>query len=442
MLYPPSLRDLHLTLAALDAFEVRWSEAILEELRRSVVANHPEIGSERFESHTVGEMRRHFPDALVAVSQNEIDRLDNHPKDRHVAAAAIVAAADAVVTINIRDFRSRVLDEAGIAVVTPGRLAEQILDDAPEVVEQAIRRIATRWTKPPRQWIDVVEPVDVTGRAPFAFDANSRILGVLKHPTFSETTVPAVFETLLQQGEEARGLPSTDWAVEPILDDANFLQWPDRPRRPGSRSPRWCSTTSSLPDNAGTTRMDEHREQMPAVGFWHALGKLSFAELKVEGSAALILGIGAALALLSTTDAPDRVEVAGDHLVIAAPLLGIVFAAAALVIALFNDEYWRVLNANPDGVAGFLRPFMLAIGAQVGTVLLAVAYRAGAEHLDSRVEVGAFVVLSVLFVFATLDVVALGRTILRHGHTRAKAVEVRDLEAHAENVVRHRKTGR
>ena len=32
VLYPPSLRDLLLTLGALDVIEVRWSDAILDEL--------------------------------------------------------------------------------------------------------------------------------------------------------------------------------------------------------------------------------------------------------------------------------------------------------------------------------------------------------------------------------------------------------------------------
>ena len=125
VLYPPSLRDLLLTLAALDAFDVVWSETILGELRRNVVADNPDVDPDRFSDHTLAEMRRHFPAAMVSVGPDDIDRFDNDPKDRHVAAVAVVAAADAVVTINVKDFRSRVLDESGIAIQTPGGLIER-----------------------------------------------------------------------------------------------------------------------------------------------------------------------------------------------------------------------------------------------------------------------------------------------------------------------------
>lgn len=80
-----------LILAASDAFDIRWSETILEELRRNVVADNPDVDPDRFRSHTLAEMRRHFPEAMVAVSPDDIDRLDNDPKDRHVAAAAVLA---------------------------------------------------------------------------------------------------------------------------------------------------------------------------------------------------------------------------------------------------------------------------------------------------------------------------------------------------------------
>ena len=157
VLYPPSLRDLLLTLAALDAFDIRWSEAILEELRRNVVADNPQVDAARFSDHTLAEMRKHFPEAMVTVSQEEIDRLDNHPKDRHVAAVAVAASADAIVTINVKDFYSRLLEGAAISVMTPGQLIEDVLDQAPELVNHAIRRMTYRWTNPPRSASEVVE---------------------------------------------------------------------------------------------------------------------------------------------------------------------------------------------------------------------------------------------------------------------------------------------
>jgi hypothetical protein len=63
VLYPPTLRDLLLTLAALDAFEPRWSPEILEELERNVLADHPDIDPRRFRSHTIAAMTAAFPDA-------------------------------------------------------------------------------------------------------------------------------------------------------------------------------------------------------------------------------------------------------------------------------------------------------------------------------------------------------------------------------------------
>ena len=157
VLYPPSLRDLLLTLAALDAFDVCWSEPILEELSRNVVADNPQLDPIRFREHTLGEMRKHFPEAMSNVAQSEIDRMDNHPKDRHVAAVGVARSADAIVTINLKDFASQVLREADVAVVTPGQLVERVLDEAPELVGYAVRRMSSRWTNPPRSATEVVE---------------------------------------------------------------------------------------------------------------------------------------------------------------------------------------------------------------------------------------------------------------------------------------------
>ncbi len=63
--------------------------------------------------------------------------------------------------------------------------------------------------------------------APFAVDAESQILVVIKHPTFSESVLPNVLTTLLNDGERQREDRDTEWAVEPLLDDAAFGEWLD-----------------------------------------------------------------------------------------------------------------------------------------------------------------------------------------------------------------------
>ena len=65
VLYPPSLRDRLLTLAASDAFDIRWSDQILDEVVRNVIEDHPDLDAARFVDHTIGSMCLAFPDASV-----------------------------------------------------------------------------------------------------------------------------------------------------------------------------------------------------------------------------------------------------------------------------------------------------------------------------------------------------------------------------------------
>ena len=87
--------------------------------------------------------------------------------------------------------------------------------------------LAPVWDDGRQEWADRVVPGDVTVVAPFVFVANGRYLGVLRHSTFSETTIADVFKQILNRGEARRTEPSTEWDVEPIGDEQEFYDWVD-----------------------------------------------------------------------------------------------------------------------------------------------------------------------------------------------------------------------
>jgi PIN domain len=158
VLYPPSLRDVLLTLAALDAFDVVWGESILLEVERNVLADHPDIDPDRFRSHTIAAMRRAFPNALTRAGPIDDAALAAvHPNDRHVVALAIGGHTDTIVTINVRHFPATSLAPLGIAVLTPGTLLAGLDATEPVLVDRALDHLARRWTRPPRSVDEILD---------------------------------------------------------------------------------------------------------------------------------------------------------------------------------------------------------------------------------------------------------------------------------------------
>src|SRR5271165_5823356 len=117
-------------------------------------------------------------------------------------------------------------------------------------------------------------------------------------------------------------------------------------------------------------------------GFWRSLGRMQLSDLLApEVIFGVLIGVGLAVTLDRAGSRAARAAVAGDYLAIAGALLGIVFAAFALVIALMSDEYLRWLDDTESGVLGFLSPFMVSVGLQVGALIGSVLYRSIADHL-------------------------------------------------------------
>ena len=175
------------------------------------------------------------------------------------------------------------------------------------------------------------------------------------------------------------------------------------------------------------------------VGFWASVGRLRVGDLwSPEIIGGVLLGVGAGVLAERYTQVDARVTIAGDFMAPAATLIGVVFAALALVVALMSDEYLRMLGSVKGGVLAFLGNFMLVIGLLVGSLLSAVVYRATAARLPTAVEQWAFGALAVLFAVSTLEVVALTRSVLMHGLARGRLLEVSDLDAQRDQ---RRRTG-
>lgn len=144
VLYPQWLRDVVLTLAATGYFDPIWSDRIIAEMRRNVLANHPAIDPQRFDDTTIAALRTTFPDAWVDVPDELVADMDNAPEDRHVLAAAIAADAHLIVTANTSDFRSpRFVETGRVAVEDPSTFLTTVLDDHAELVTSVLWHLAT-----------------------------------------------------------------------------------------------------------------------------------------------------------------------------------------------------------------------------------------------------------------------------------------------------------
>lgn len=84
-------------------------------------------------------MRRAFPYAAVSGFEHLVPAMGNHPKDRHVLAAAVRSGAQAVVTANVKDFPAAALAPHGVEAIHPDKFLQDLLDLDPELVLSCLR---------------------------------------------------------------------------------------------------------------------------------------------------------------------------------------------------------------------------------------------------------------------------------------------------------------
>ena len=94
-------------------------------------------------------MQHAFPNALVTGHERLIAAMPNHPKDRHVLAAAVQVGAQVLITENLRDFPHQVVGGLGIAVQSSDIFLTRLYTLDPARMLQLVREQAAAYIRPP-----------------------------------------------------------------------------------------------------------------------------------------------------------------------------------------------------------------------------------------------------------------------------------------------------
>ena len=150
VLYPAELRSLLMYLALAETFQARWSSDVHEEWISNLLANRPDLNRMQLE-RTRQLMDAHAPGSLVTGFEYRIEGLAlPDPNDRHVLAAAIHAKASVIVTNNLRDFPSRVLQEHTLIAQAPDVFVMTLLMADPDAVRNAVGKHRVSLRNPPK----------------------------------------------------------------------------------------------------------------------------------------------------------------------------------------------------------------------------------------------------------------------------------------------------
>ena len=157
VLFPASLRDLLLRCVERNLYRLRISEEIWMEVVRNLGATVHMTPEQvrRLDAAVQAFLRRN--DALVMGYEPLIPTLLNHPKDRHVLAAAVHAHAQYIVTFNLKDFPRSALEPYNLVAEHPDRFLTRLLDTHGDDMKQIVREQAAALVKPSLNVVDVLD---------------------------------------------------------------------------------------------------------------------------------------------------------------------------------------------------------------------------------------------------------------------------------------------
>jgi len=165
VLYPAPLRDLLIRIARRGLVRAKWTEAILDECFRSILANEPDRRPESL-ARTRELMKLAVADCLVTGYEDLIESIKlPDPDDRHVVAAAVRCGAQVIVTANAKHFPRDSLVGFGLDAVHPDDFVLDCIDLSAAAVLSAIREQAASLKTPPMTPAEVMDRLQKNGLA-------------------------------------------------------------------------------------------------------------------------------------------------------------------------------------------------------------------------------------------------------------------------------------
>ena len=165
VLYPAPIRDLLVRIANARVVQAKWSERILDECFRSILAKRPDLSADAL-NRTRELMQVAVPDCMVSGFEPLEPGLElPDPDDRHVLAAAIRANAQVIVTFNLDDFPPDALAPYDIEAKHPDNFLLDSIDIAAGAVVRCLIEQAAALRNPPQSVNDVLGRLRESGLA-------------------------------------------------------------------------------------------------------------------------------------------------------------------------------------------------------------------------------------------------------------------------------------
>ncbi|WP_240616864.1 PIN domain-containing protein [Sphingorhabdus sp. YGSMI21] len=178
VLYPAPLRDVLIELSATDLYRAKWTAKIHNEWISNLLENRPDLTLQQLE-RTRDLMNAAVLDCMVVGYESLEEALElPDPDDRHVLAAAIHSGADAIVTMNLKDFPKEVVEKYDKEILHPDDFLHFQFELSEADFLTSVQRIIGRLKNPVISAEEYLETLELQG-LPKTVSALSEFVSIL-----------------------------------------------------------------------------------------------------------------------------------------------------------------------------------------------------------------------------------------------------------------------